>query len=73
MRVKFNGLVETRSKGCKPCGKARGESSMTFSKLFHLPSGKSIMFHRGRVYDVSDSDGAFLMDYNNTRKVFEEV
>ena len=73
MRVKFNGLVETRSKGCKPCGKATGESTMTTSKLFFLPSGKQITFRVGRAVEVSEPDGAFLMEYNNTRKVFEEV
>lgn len=63
MKVMFNGLVEKRVKGCKPCGKASTETGFTTVKAFLLPSGVTKTFRKGRAEDVSDDDAAFLLQY----------
>lgn len=63
MRVIFNGMIEKRTRGCKPCGKARTETGFTTVKSFMLPSGITKTFRKGRVEEVSDSDGEFLLQY----------
>lgn len=73
MKLIFNGLVTRSRTGCVPCGKSKRSETLLTTKTFYLPSGKNVTFRQGRVQEVSDSDGAFLLDYNDTRKVFEEV
>lgn len=73
MKLKFNGLEIKTKTGCVPCGKAKGSTSLQTTKTFFLPSGRTVTFRQGRAEEVSAEDGAFLLDYNGTRKVFEEV
>lgn len=75
MKVKFNGIYERKRKGCSSCGK-RVRSSMGFvtSKMYILPSGRNKTFYVGRIEEVSDGDGRFLLSYNTEdATVFEEV
>lgn len=77
MKVKFLGVVEKRTKGCVPCGRARHESAFVSRKLYFLPSGVEKTFYVGRTEDVSDADAEFLLglEYKTpggeTKKVFE--
>lgn len=64
MRVKFNGLVEKRSKGCHVCGKRSTDSQFVMKKRYILPSGRIETFRVGEEVEVSDEDGNFLMLYN---------
>lgn len=79
MRIKFNGLIERRQKGCGKCGKRSSKMSFVVSRMYILPSGKTITFRVGRTEEVSTSDGAFLLEYRYTdadgsiKPVFEEV
>lgn len=68
MKVMFNGTIERTSssgKGCN-CGK-KNATGYTFqnSKLYHLPSGATKTFYAGKVEEVSDSDGYFLLSYRS--------
>lgn len=79
MKVKFTGVIERRSGGCGACGKKRTDRVMKTSKTYILPSGITKTFIAGRVEEVSDIDGAFLLSYQyqtpegETKKVFEVV
>ena len=79
MKVRFNGLIEARKKGCGVCGGRSTEMQFTVSKIYILPSGRSVTFRAGRIEEVLDSDGAFLLGYKykapdgTVRPVFEEV
>lgn len=78
MKIKFNGIMEKRTKGCIPCGKARSEIGFTSFKTYILPSGARKTFRRGKVETVSKSDGEFLLQYQYNdhgvvRKAFEVV
>lgn len=66
MRIKFNGIVEMRTRGCKPCGKARTELGFVSYRSYILPSGLKKTFRKGRVEEVSETDGAFLLQYHYT-------
>lgn len=67
MKVRFNGVIEKRSGGCVPCGaKKHSSKSMVTKKMYILPSGAMKTFYVGRAETVSDSDGAFLLQYNYT-------
>lgn len=77
MKIKFNGVIEKQSRGCSACGKARSETSFQNSRMYILPSGITKTFRAGRVEEVSDEDGAFLLTYTYTangvtKKVFEK-
>lgn len=79
MKVKFNGLVEKRDKGCGVCGTKSTKMQFTVTKTYILPSGKSMTFRAGHTEDVLDIDGEFLLGYQykapdgTVRPVFEEV
>lgn len=79
MKIKFNGIIEKRTKGCHVCGKSRSDSQFQASKSYYLPSGKYKTFRVGRIEEVSDQDGAFLLNYQyqtrtgEIKKVFEVV
>lgn len=80
MKLKFNGVIETKSGGCIPCGAKRSSSkSMVTSKMYILPSGTQKTFYVGRTEEVSEKDAAFLLQYmytdndGNKRPVFEKV
>ena len=79
MKVKFNGLIEKRTKGCGVCGARNVEMQFTVTKTYILPSGRTVTFRAGRTEEVNPSDGAFLLGYKYTNPdgsvhpVFEEV
>lgn len=78
MKVVFNGVMEKRTKGCNCKGKTTSVGFVK-SKLYILPSGQSKMFHLGKVEEVSEQDGRFLLSYifkdanGDTRAIFSEV
>lgn len=79
MKIKFNGLLEKRSGGCN-CKKSSAEYGFTHSRMYILPSGKTKTFVVGKVEEVSESDGKFLLSYNKapdangmSREVFTKV
>lgn len=80
MKVQFNGLLEKRSSGCPVCGQRRkSKHGYVTTKTFILPSGITKTFRVGKVEEVSDTDGNFLLSYNYDdvngarRAVFEKV
>lgn len=77
MKVIFNGLLQKKSSGCN-CRKQTSEYSFVNSKLYIMPSGASKRFYKGKVEEVTDRDGEFLLSYrvtdaNGTRSVFTKV
>lgn len=79
MKVRFLGVMKNRRIGCSTCAKrAASRTSFSTSASYMLPSGRRMTFYVGRVAEVSDRDGKWLLSYvtadaNGTRKVFEEV
>lgn len=80
MIVKFNGIMQKKQGGCSKCGqKSSSQYRMMPSKMFILPSGRTVTFFVGREEEVSESDGQFLLQYTYTDKqgatqsVFTEV
>ena len=78
MKVVFNGTLEKHSKGCNCKGKVT-DVSFVQSKMYILPSGKTVHFYVGKPETVSEQDGAFLLSYVYTdvngsqRAVFSKV
>ena len=77
MKIKFNGLLEKKSSGCN-CHKSGSSYGFVNSRMYILPSGKQKTFYVGKVEEVSDRDGQFLLSYNSVdvngkRQVFEKV
>ena len=79
MKIVFNGLLEKRISGggcnCKKQGNGYG---FVNSRMYILPSGQTKTFYVGKVEEVTERDGAFLLSYNSvdangTRKVFSEI
>ena len=63
MRLKYLGVMETRSGGCRPCGTRRASKKvMATRKEFMLPSGGKKTFYLGRETEVRDDDGKFLVE-----------
>lgn len=79
MKIMFNGIIEKTRKGCGACGRRRTENQFMTSRTYILPSGITKTFIAGRVEDVSDRDGNFLLQYKyqtpegETKNVFEVV
>ena len=79
MKIKFNGIIEKRSKGCPVCGKRTTDSQFQNTKMYILPSGATKTFRAGRIEEVSDEDGEFLLSYTyidprgNKKQVFERL
>lgn len=77
MKIRFNGIIEERSGGCKACGRKGSKRVFVTSKMYILPSGRSIDFMIGRQYEVSERDASFLLNYRymtadgEVRHVFE--
>lgn len=63
MRLKFNGSMQKKSKGCPVCGNRVSEYKFTAARSFYLPSGSMKTFRAGQTYDVSETDGNFLLTY----------
>ena len=78
MKVVFNGVLEKKSKGCNCKGKT-ADASFVRTKMYILPSGKSIHFYVGKPVEVSERDGNFLLSYiykdanGSQRAVFSKV
>lgn len=80
MKVVFNGTVEKRTSGggCRCKGKVSGASYVK-TKMYILPSGQSKTFFAGKVEEVSEQDGNFLLSYvykdvnGDYRAVFTKV
>lgn len=68
MKLKFNGITEKRSKGCPVCGGGGRKTDIAFrtTKTFILPSGVTKTFRAGKIEEVSEEDGDFLLSYNYT-------
>ena len=78
MKVIFNGLIEKRVSGGCNCKKQGNGYSFVNSRMYILPSGQQKTFYVGRVEEVSERDGQFLLSYNvndanGSRKVFTKV
>lgn len=77
MKVKFNGLLEKKSSGCN-CKRQSNGYGFVNSRMYILPSGQQKTFYVGKVEEVSERDGNFLLSYsvtdaNGKRQVFEKV
>lgn len=81
MKVIFNGLLERKISGggCN-CKKQGSEYGFTTSRMYILPSGATKTFFQGKVEEVADRDGEFLLSYNQApdvngqpREVFTKV
>lgn len=68
MKLRFNGIIETRKRGCVPCGKARSELGFVSYKTYHLPSGLRKTFRKGVIEEVNDADAEFLLQYQYNDK-----
>lgn len=79
MKIKFTGIIESRAKGCGACGKHHADRTFRTLKTYILPSGIIKTFFAGRVEEVSDGDGQFLLQFKYTtpqgevKNVFEAV
>ena len=81
MKIMFNGLLEKKRSGCPICGSKNNstERDFVFMRTYILPSGITKTFRKGKVEEVADMDGDFLLSYRyldkhgNEQKVFEVV
>lgn len=79
MKIRFTGVIEKRAKGCGKCGKYHADREFRTFKTYILPSGMTKTFFAGRVEEVTDIDGAFLLSFQyqtpegEVKKVFEAV
>lgn len=62
MKIVFNGLLEKKSGGCN-CKKSASEYGYVRTRMFILPSGRTKTFRVGKVEEVSEQDGKFLLAY----------
>ena len=65
MKIKFNGLLEKKVSGggCN-CKKKGSDYGFVNSRMYILPSGVTKTFYVGKVEEVSERDGKFLLSYN---------
>ncbi len=80
MKLIFNGLLEKREGGGCNCKRQTSGYGFVNSRMYILPSGTSKTFYVGKAEEVSESDGAFLLSYNQApdvngmaREVFTKV
>lgn len=80
MKIVFNGLLERKASGGCNCKKSSSGYGFVNSRMYILPSGQSRTFYVGRVEEVSERDGNFLLSYNqapdangHSREVFTKV
>lgn len=72
MRIKFLGVVERKSGGCRPCGMSKGTRKTVASrKEYILPNGATMTFYLGRETEVSEEVGSFLTE--SFPEAFQEV
>ena len=78
MKVVFHGTIERHTKGCNCKGKV-SEVGFVNTKMYILPSGRSIQFYVGKEEEVSEQDGNFLLSYiykdvnGDQRAIFSKV
>lgn len=63
MKIKFNGVLEKKKKGCSVCGRRFASTGFTISKTYILPSGVTKTFRAGRCEEVKEADAEFLLSY----------
>ena len=65
MKVMFNGMyTKIGGGGCKCRGNRAGKVAFVTRRSLTLPSnGRTISFHLGESYDVSEEDARFLLSY----------
>lgn len=73
MKIKFNGIMEKKTRGCPVCGRAKRELVFSTVKSFYLPSGKYQTFRVGTEYEVSEKDMNFLLTYKSGKGPAFEV
>lgn len=77
MKIEFLGMrSSTRKSGCSSCGGGRkGRETFHRQKTMTLPGGSTQHFVAGRIYELSDSDAAFLLQQSSREAVpyFKEV
>lgn len=78
MKIVFNGLLEKKSSGGCNCKNKATNYGFVNSRMYILPSGATKTFYVGKVEEVSEHDGQFLLSYksidkNGTREVFSRV
>ena len=78
MKIVFNGLLEKKGGGCNCKKKSSSGYGFVNSKMYILPSGATKTFYVGKIEEVNDRDGQFLLSYksvdqNGTREVFSKV
>ena len=72
MKIVFNGVMEIKRGGCKPCGARKASrKAMAMRREYTLLSGATKTFYAGRETEVSDEDGEFLI--NAFPDAFKEV
>lgn len=77
MKVRFNGMILKKTKGCGCSGKT-SSLGMTAVWGLTLPSGTHKVFRKGHIEEVTEEDADFLLDYEYTqdgtkKKAFEVV
>lgn len=78
MKIVFNGLLEKKVSGGCNCRRQGSGYGFVNSRMYILPSGASKTFFVGKVEEVSERDGQFLLSYNSVdangkRAVFSKV
>ncbi len=79
MKIKFNGVLEKRTKGCNCKKVGNTEYGFVTQKMFILPSNTTRTFTVGKVEEVNNRDAQFLLEYNYVdvngvrRDVFSKV
>lgn len=70
MTVRFLGVRQTKKSGCSVCGKRStgGATKVERDKRITMPSGMVKKFFINSTYEVSDSDGAFLLSLTYNHK-----
>lgn len=61
MILKFKGINGTERKGCSACGRKVTKTKIKTMETFYLLSGGHKTFRIGKVEEVSDRDGEFLI------------
>lgn len=78
MKIVFNGLLEKKQGGGCNCKRVASSLGFVNQRMYTLPSGQSKTFFVGKVEEVSERDGKFLLSYisydsGGQRQVFTKV
>lgn len=78
MKIRFLGSYGTKISGCNCRGGSHERRTLISRKTYGLPSGRVLNCVKGKVEEVSEADGLFLLaneytDKNGTHKEFERV